>query len=1071
MSIKPSDAQFYNGHQMNFGLNRVQYSEFEWLYYRYPRFDTYFYQEGKDLAFYTADKVEQILPEVEKMFSRTLQKRIIIIIFNRLTDFRQSNIGLNTEDVSTNTGGVTKIIDNKIFLYFDKDHRNYDAQIKEAIATIMLNDMLYGSSLKNKIASSATISLPDWFSKGLPAYISQPWNSEIENRIKDGIITGRYKKFNRLTGEDAKAAGYSLWHYVNKVYGRDAIPNIIYLTSISKNPNNAFMQVTGQSVKKITPEWREWYQSKFPISSTLIPDDSLKIVERSNRNTLYDRSQTSPDGKYTCYITNTMGKVKLFIIDNQTKKQIKVIKRGEKIEQITDYSYPVAGWHPGSKLLSFIIEEQAHVYLYQYNVSTGKLANKMLPKFDKVFSMNYSPDGLWAAMSIQTEGMIDIVNFNIASGTYSRLTHDLADDINPIFSNDGSEIIFASNRLSDTLTIEKPDNHKPTGKTYDLFSYSLKSETLKRITDTPNEDETFPFETSKQSYTYLSNRNGIINRYASTFDSSIAYIDTTVHYAYENKMRPATDFDRNIENLCYDIKTQRSNVNFLYKGKYFMYNIPFVSPGKTDLKPTYFKADELKKIRISDSLDVVKQKKAEKEEQRIDSILKNPPVLVHPDSTKTDVNNYVFENEKDIIYKYIFYNNNLKSKKAIPTGRPRQQFYQTAFYTDYLVSQIDLGSLNQSYQAFTGGPYYFNPGANILLKIGMKDLMEDYRVNAAMRIGGNLDSYEYFFTFEDLKHRLDKEYVFHRYSYRNIYEYYATKVVTNEVMFLASYPLRQTAAIKGTIGLRYDKAEYLVTDYPYLNQDPQYKVFAKAKAEYVYDNTINLGVNTPAGFRWKAWSELYQQVEGNYDLISSWGCDFRYYQRIHRNLIFATRFAAATSFGTGKIIYYLGGVDNWTTFKSAESMFDQSIEIDKTENYIYQAVGTNMRGFYQNCRNGNTFALINNEIRWPIFRYLANRPINAKMINDFQLIGFFDAGSAWTGFSPINSDNAYDKYILQNGNITMTIDVSRPSIVAGYGFGFRTSLFGYFLRFDWAWGIEGHVIMPHIFYFSLGLDF
>ena len=36
-----AQAQFYNGHQMNFGQNRVQYSEFQWMYYRYPQFDTY----------------------------------------------------------------------------------------------------------------------------------------------------------------------------------------------------------------------------------------------------------------------------------------------------------------------------------------------------------------------------------------------------------------------------------------------------------------------------------------------------------------------------------------------------------------------------------------------------------------------------------------------------------------------------------------------------------------------------------------------------------------------------------------------------------------------------------------------------------------------------------------------------------------------------------------------------------------------------------------------------------------------------------------------------------------------
>jgi outer membrane protein assembly factor BamA len=93
-------------------------------------------------------------------------------------------------------------------------------------------------------------------------------------------------------------------------------------------------------------------------------------------------------------------------------------------------------------------------------------------------------------------------------------------------------------------------------------------------------------------------------------------------------------------------------------------------------------------------------------------------------------------------------------------------------------------------------------------------------------------------------------------------------------------------------------------------------------------------------------------------------------------------------------------------------------------------------------------------------------------LNDFQLIGFFDAGSAWSGYLPGNNEeNAYNKYELRRGSITMIIDVARPSVVAGYGFGLRTSILGYFLRFDWAWGIEGHVVLPKVFYFSLGMDF
>ena len=93
--------------------------------------------------------------------------------------------------------------------------------------------------------------------------------------------------------------------------------------------------------------------------------------------------------------------------------------------------------------------------------------------------------------------------------------------------------------------------------------------------------------------------------------------------------------------------------------------------------------------------------------------------------------------------------------------------------------------MNQSYQAFAGGPYYFNANANAFFKVGIKDLFEDYRISAAVRVGGNLDSYEYYFSFENLKKRWDKQYVYHRYTFNNDDDDYALrKITTNEGMFI-----------------------------------------------------------------------------------------------------------------------------------------------------------------------------------------------------------------------------------------------------------------------------------------------
>jgi hypothetical protein len=260
----------------------------------------------------------------------------------------------------------------------------------------------------------------------------------------------------------------------------------------------------------------------------------------------------------------------------------------------------------------------------------------------------------------------------------------------------------------------------------------------------------------------------------------------------------------------------------------------------------------------------------------------------------------------------------------------------------------------------------------------------------------------------------------------------------------------------------------------FLNLPNDYRNWLGLKLEYNFDNTRSLGMNLYTGTRYKIFAEVQEQLYKNlYELIV-FGADIRHYTRIHRSLILANRFAWSSSQGSSRIIYYLGGVDNWINFNSSKTpTFIPFTEIpyDRTQNYAYQAVGTNMRGFSQNIRNGNNFAVFNTEIRFPVFKYLANYPLSRSFFENFQLVTFFDVGSAWSGPTPWSSKNAYDSDIIQQGPITITIDSNRDPIVAGYGFGIHTQLLGYFMRFDWAWGIENQQVLPSVFYFSMSLDF
>ena len=72
---------------------------------------------------------------------------------------------------------------NKVFLFYEGDHRKLEQQITAAIAEIILNEMLYGNEFKDNLANSTLLNLPRWYLPGLISYISNNWDFEVENPI------------------------------------------------------------------------------------------------------------------------------------------------------------------------------------------------------------------------------------------------------------------------------------------------------------------------------------------------------------------------------------------------------------------------------------------------------------------------------------------------------------------------------------------------------------------------------------------------------------------------------------------------------------------------------------------------------------------------------------------------------------------------------------------------------------------------------------------------------------------------------------------------------------------------
>ncbi len=1073
-SIYPVEAQFYNGSNMTFGKNRVQYNDFLWTYYKYPDFDIYFYLNGEELAQFVAKYAHNELPKIETHLGTTLGKKIQFIVFNNLTDLKQSNIGLE-QNSSYNTGGITHIVDSKVFLYFDGNNVNFEREIREAIAQVLFNQMMFGGTLGTQVKTSALFSLPKWFQIGFISYAGAGWNVDFDNRVRDGILSGRYKKVNNLTGTDAIYAGHSLWRFIAIKYGKNSVTDIIRMVSISKDLDKGFIYVVGLSFKNVIKEWENYYKNIYsPYVNEKLPKNKIPLKYKPDR--VIGQPKLKPDGKMLAFTTNERGKYKIFLYNFTTGKKKKIFKKGVMMDTKTDYSYPLLAWHPTGKVLAFVIEDKGLPWLYLYNIKKKTYNKRKIYDVQKINSLCYSNDGRFLLMSAVQKGQSDVFVFNIAAGSFEKITNDIYTDLHPVFINNSKAIVFSSNRINDTLDIKLINPEDGMTNHFDLFMYDFNSgkRILKRLTNTPYTDETDPEAYDYNTITYLSDESGIVNAKLALIDSVVNSVDTTIHYRYFVMDKTVSDYSKNIieQDIC---AATGKKVMLIYDHnlwKLFTANIKSYNKSESfTLKKTTFRKSFLNRHKKILSNTVHLNKVNRKKKTQITTKKRKHFRMIYYDKNGKEVVDFTS------IKKHNPRGLNLNTLMGLEgyndeNGNfiiPKRRNYRTQYFINNMTTQVNFNYINRNYQPFTGGknPIYLNPGFNILNKIEITDLMENHHIIGGVRFNFSFKNNEYLFSYADLEHRLDKEIVFHRNSLQIANGYSLTQVHLNELYYILKWPFNEALSVRGTIQYRNNMFVTLATDQQALETPTIFENWLGLKSELVFDGTRNVGMNLYYGTRWKIFAEYNQLLFGNgKHNLAVFGFDFRNYQKIHRTFIWANRFAGSTSLGTDRLIYYMGGVDNWLFPK-----FNNNTPIDYSKHYAYQTLATPMRGFNQNIRNGTSFVVLNSELRFPLFQYFSQVPLSSAFLRNFQIVAFGDIGTAWTGLNPYAPENSLFTSYVNSGPIHASVVVLKEPIVAGFGTGARIHLFGYFIRGDMSWGIEDGYINKPVYYLSLSLDF
>ena len=1053
-----------------FGKNRVQYHDDfnNWWQYETENFITYWYGKGRFIAQPVIQMAEMDHDAIQKVLEHRMNDKIEIIVYVDISDLKQSNIG--TEETFTNKTGETKIVGNKMFVYFDGNHHNLRQKIKEGIATVYFNNMLFGSNLQEIIQNAVLMNIPDWYKQGVVAYASSNWNNLIEDELRDiWERNPKYHNFEKLADQFPRVAGHSFWFYIDQNYGKSAISNLLYLAKISRGTDNSFEYILNANLETLQDEWAEFYTQYYKSEKNKFnPKPKSSELKLANKKyTPISSIKLSPDGKQLLYAYNDQGKIRIVVRDLKSGKEKQLFKYGYKnVFQETDFNYPILAWHPTKPEVSFVYEHRDVIKLVKYRLDNDTKMNQLIPTdFQRIYSLSYIDD-LNYIFSASLDGFSDLFLYKSKNRNYERLTNDFYDDLDAEYTvlNGQKGILFSSNRTTNIIKEIKLDTILPLDH-FDIYFLPDGSSEAQKITQTLQYSERYPYLMGENKIVFTGDATGIINTY--------------VYNITDRKTNPVSNLDRNLIRH-HAVKGSDKYITTYYKDgmyKFFEENIDaekMVTPQMTQ-SAISSEIVSLPILPITEEPKIIENSIDEK--FKFQSQFDDPAVLdpikvrqPQPEENKFQLN----------------INNAQLSKKPIePYNNTRAIAANNKFALNNITTKLDNDILFEGLESYTGDrQQLLTTPMGFLFKANVKDLFEDYALEGGVRIPTSFNGSEYFLVFDNKKSRIDKRIALYRKS--NEYntqnepnQNFLTRSKKTSILgfYQLKYPFDIYRSVRATTTLRFDKFLQLSTENNSFESPAINEKRLSLKVEYIYDNTHDEALNIKNGTRYKFYVEAINQfdlqvIDGfAFDLSKGFtgivGFDARHYIPLLNKSVLALRASGATSMGSQKMLYYLGGVENWFFPK-----FDNSIPVRNDADFAYKVNAFHLRGFNNNIRNGATFVLTNAELRIPFMQYILGKNRGAAFLKNMQIVGFYDAGLAWHGKGPFSPENPLNKVQISSPPlIDLEVEYFRDPLVMGYGVGLRTQLLGYFVKADYAWGIETRKIQKPKFYLSFGLDF
>ncbi|MGY6743165.1 MAG: biopolymer transporter Tol [Cecembia sp.] len=1119
-----------------FGKNRVQHQNIEWYHYTSNNFEVYYYDGGMNNARMAIDYLEGEFDRLIQQIGYVAYTKPKIFIYNSQEEILQSNLNLNKDQFTIDGQTYFSRLIGEVA--YSGSWESFKKDLIYTTAKVIIEEMLYGSTIADAFQSSLINTFPEWYVEGAAMYLAYGWSREMDDFVRHFFRDNKNIKLHRYTEKEAAYLGQSVWNFIVERYGRRYVSSILNLSRINRNEENSIANTIGVNYKAFMEQWRQFYVSTNEQVFTTFKDvNQSNEINRTSPGHLgvINDIKFSPDAKNLAYVVNNGGRYRVLVRDISSGRERVIYSGGSASRELpVNVTAPIIAWRDTLNLA--IATFRRGTTTLRMRAIDGSAQDKIfLRNITQILSLDFNSDGRNMVLSAIANGKTDIYSLN-ARGVGRRLTNDVFDNVTPVFLND-STVIYASNltEIPDSLLTRTPDV-KLLPDYFNLYMLDLRdSLPLRKLTNLNNKNYR-PAVLNSNNVLLLSDQSGITNLMRLTISNGI-----TSQVSAFNKSVEAFDYSSKINRIAYayrDGRVSRINMESFSNIEQFTPSTPRIQllQAKTlSERLTTRRAEEEPEKVVPITQDELRERRAvtRSEEQREvtqvkrDTVLNlrledlmmgvpadqrrtpvtptTPPVSPTPETQTTDTipppksltsplsaerlrfergsgidtDNYVFDTipvvspAPERSTTTIASRSNLlenfrrqsAQKRVVGPARMTPQFITNSLSTDFVVDPLR--------------------GFGIALAGKMSDILDNHTFGGGIMVPLDLRSgSDVYFEYEYLKQRIDARLRFDRRAIQvNDNDLTFQRYVLNKAELGFSYPFNPHARF--TLAPFIARTQYfnLFPDSILRGTVPEENRFdvqyAGGRAEFVIDKTEQLGLYMQKGLKGKVGVIHYQGLTNSERSFSNFYLDFRNYQQIHKNIVFASRIFAGSFFGNNPQNYLVGGMNNWlfNQFYNPPANRPEQSPVRNpagTENSnILFAEFVDLRGYlFDEIRGRNVFTFTS-ELRIPLFSYLSRGNITSNFVKNFQFVAFYDVGSAWDDAPPwerVNDQNT--EVITSPGSpFRITINNFNNAWLQSYGAGLRTVLMRYYFKFDLAQPVRNYQRDNLRFYVTLGYNF